>query len=261
MERCLQQRRLREENRAHLRRLQDEMAEARAFQQGMLPPAEAVIEGLPVHCRHLPCSELAGDVYDYAACGSGRAALLVADVSGHGASAAMLTGIVKSSFHAALATGHDPETVATTVARALRPFGPERFVTLICVCVEPHSGRLTYVNAGHPPGLLWSAGGAPVPLPPTGPIISPVLTGAAWRRREATLARGGRLLLYSDGLTEASSETDLFGEARLLEIVAAHPGGGGPLLDSLLETVSAFRAGRPQGDDITLVTAGVGGAV
>jgi serine phosphatase RsbU (regulator of sigma subunit) len=255
VDRCLERRRLQEENRAHLRRLQEEMSEARAFQRSMLPASEAVVEGVSVACRHLPSSELAGDIYDYAACGAGRAALLVADVSGHGAPAAMLTGVVKSSFHEALGAGAEPERIAAVVASALRPFGPERYVTLLCAVAEPAARRLHFVNAGHPPGLLWSGSRPPERLEPTGPIVSPVLPGAAWRRREAALRPGDRLLLYTDGLTEPSSEAEPFGEARVRGILARHPRAGAPLLDDLLAAVETFRVGRPQTDDITLVAA------
>ncbi len=257
VERCLQQRRLREENRAHLGRLQEELSGARAFQQSLLPAPHAEADGLLIACRLLPCAELAGDVYDYGPCGGGRTAVLVADVSGHGASAAMLTGIVKSSFYAALAAGHEPDRMAAGIASALRPFGPERFISLICVCVDPGARALEYVNAGHPAGLLWGGSHPIETLPPTGPILSAALDGAVWLRRRLPLAPGERLLLYTDGVTEASSGTDYFGEERLRRAIERRPEGGGPLLDDLLSAVESFRGGRPQGDDLTLVTVGL----
>ena len=82
LERCLELRRLSAENRRHTSRLEAELAAARAFQQSLLPPASAHVEGLAIEARYLPCAELGGDLYDYAASGPGRATLLIADVAG-----------------------------------------------------------------------------------------------------------------------------------------------------------------------------------
>ncbi|HKY32391.1 MAG TPA: SpoIIE family protein phosphatase [Candidatus Polarisedimenticolia bacterium] len=255
VERCLEQRALREQNRAHIRRLQDELSEARAFQQSLLPPAEATVAGVALSCRLRPCTELAGDLYDYALCGGGRAAMMVADVSGHGGSAAMLTGLVKSSFHGAIGGGQAPEAVAAAIASALGPFGPGRFVTLICLCVDAAAGRIDYVNAGHPPGILWGDSRPAVELPPTGPIVSPALDGASWVRRSVPAGPGDRWLLYTDGLTEASTDHAFFGDQRLRDVVRRHPQGGAPLLEGLLAAETEFRAGRPPADDLTLLAA------
>src|SRR6266571_195662 len=95
VQRCLELRRLNKENSHHVMLLQREIAEARAFQQSMLPKEQGRIGNVAVCARYIPCFELGGDLYDYAAHPSSTA-FLIADVSGHGASAAMLTGIVKS---------------------------------------------------------------------------------------------------------------------------------------------------------------------
>jgi sigma-B regulation protein RsbU (phosphoserine phosphatase) len=91
VERCVELRWRRQENRRYLKRLETQMAEARAFQQSLLPDRDAVVNRLAICCRYTPCSGLGGDLYDYAAAGSGQTALLIADVCGHGVSAAMLT--------------------------------------------------------------------------------------------------------------------------------------------------------------------------
>ena len=81
--------------------------------------------------------------------------MLVADVSGHGVSAAMLTGVVKSAFHSASAEGYEPRCVVERIANGIRPFGNQHFITLICARVR--DGSLDFVNAGHPPGILSNA--------------------------------------------------------------------------------------------------------
>src|SRR5262245_61394453 len=152
VERCLELRRLHSQNRKHLQRMEKELAEARAFQQSLLPPPQDKVGGISVAARYVPCSELAGDFYDYIASDNDAVTLLVADVSGHGASAAMLTGIVKSAFHSASRSGYEPASVVQLVSSGIRAFDHRHFITLICVRVQ--RGMLEFVNAGHPPGIL-----------------------------------------------------------------------------------------------------------
>jgi sigma-B regulation protein RsbU (phosphoserine phosphatase) len=255
IDRCLDLRRLEDDNRAYLGRLQSELDEARALQQGLLPAEHALLGEVEIDCRYVPCSEVGGDFCDFADAGRGRVALLVADVSGHGASAAMLTGIVKSSFHAAHAEGYDPLAVATRAFHALRTFPPNRYVTIGCAVVDPREDCIEYVNAGHPPPYFWSGKGTPVPMKPTGPIISPVFDTPRWTRARVAFPRGSCLLLCTDGVTEAPAGEGMFGEERLLSEIRTHAEGGGPLLDALLDAVRNFSAGRPQPDDLTLLTA------
>src|SRR5687768_10090823 len=129
VERCLELQWRREAHRVHLQHLEDELSQARAFQQSLLPPREATFNGLSVCSQYLPYSGIGGDLYDYAAADAGQTALLVADVSGHGLGAAMMTSVVKSAFHAARVDGYDPLTVVHRVWGALAAFGPEKFVT------------------------------------------------------------------------------------------------------------------------------------
>jgi len=254
VERCLELRWHREENRRHVLRLETELAEARAFQEGLLPPREATIGGLDVWCRYTPCSELGGDLYDYAVDAGGRAALVIADVAGHGASAAMLTGIVKSAFRAAHVEAYDPLSVVDRVWNGVAAFGVERFVTLIAVVVSPTDRRLAFVNAGHPSGLLWNASGI-TPLDSTGPLVSPALTSSRWDRVVAPFARGDRLLLYTDGVSDALASDDNPGEAQMRAAIERHPEGGAALLDAILDDVRHVEGRRPHRDDLTLMTA------
>ena len=92
---------------------------------------------MAICCRYTPCSALGGDLYDYAAAAPGRTALLIADVSGHGVSAAMLTGIVKSAFQASHVDGFEPLAVVQRVSTGLAAFSPERFVTLVAALISP----------------------------------------------------------------------------------------------------------------------------
>jgi sigma-B regulation protein RsbU (phosphoserine phosphatase) len=254
VERCLELRWRRHESRRHLHRLETELGEARAFQQGLLPVADMAIDQLAVSSRYVSCSELGGDLCDYVSIGSGRVALLIADVMGHGVSAAMLTGVVKSAFRASNADGYEPRAVVQRLWRNMASFGYEKFVTLVAGVLWLEEERLDYVNAGHPAGLLFS-GERRVRLTSTGPLVSPALDNCRWEQRSIDFGSGDRLLLYTDGVSEGLAGDDDFGEEAIIAIAEQSPDGGAALLDAILDRVRERFGGRPQPDDLTLLTA------
>ena len=257
VERCIELRWRREDHRQNLKRLETEMAEARAFQQSLLPERENIVNGMRVCARYSPCSGLGGDLYDYVSAPRGQTALLMADVSGHGVSAAMLTGIVKSAFHASHVDGFDPTSVVQRVSMGLAAFSPDRFVTLVAALFCPEDGHLRYVNAGHPPILLWGREREPQWLPSTGPLVSPVLVGTTWHASVVPMSIGDHLLLYTDGVWEPLANEDGRAEERFTASVVRVPDGGAPLLDSILAEVDRELAEDQQPDDLTLLTANV----
>lgn len=253
VERCLEQKRLEYADRHHLRRLERELEEARVFQQAMLPARSAAIGGISVFAQYSPCFELAGDFFDYVAVPAGGAAILIADVSGHGASAAMLTGVVKSAFRSAASDMYEPVCVAQCVANAIASFAANRFITLICARVMGNS--LEFVNAGHPPGILARDGSVAGLLESTGPIISPAIVRAPQKHTIQVRRGSDRLVLFTDALIEAESESGEYGLERLVHEVTAGAMDGDALSRKLLQSVQEFASGRPIADDLTLVIA------
>ena len=257
VDRCLELRWRREEHRLSLKRLEEEMGEARAFQQSLLPAREKILNRVAVCCRYTPSSALGGDLYDYAVTSTGRSALLIADVSGHGVSAAMLTGIVKSAFHASHVDGFEPSAVVQRVSMGLAAFSPDRFVTLVSALISPEERQVRYVNAGHPPVALWGRSREPLWLQSTGPLISPVLATSTWGAPVVPIDEGDHLLLYTDGISDVLADDDGRAEKRFTSVIDRAADGGGPLLDTILADVRHELAGRPQPDDLTLLTAKV----
>ena len=269
--RCLELRKLAEENRRHVGRLEGELREARAFQKSLLPPETNKVEGVSIAARYLPCSELGGDFFDYCGGGRGRTTVLIADVSGHGASAAMLTGIVKAAFRSAQAEAYEPSAVIARISASLRDLADNMMVTAFCARFTRDTRTLEYINAGHPPGILMtephgegaSARGAadaneaePVLLASTGPLISPVFPDPVFEQKSLSLQPGQSLLLYTDGVVEAQAESREFGLAGVLGLVKGRDGGAqGELLDAILASVRAHLGSRPAADDITLLAA------
>jgi len=256
VDRCIELRRLSEANRRHTLRLESELSQARAFQKSLLPPREGRVEGLSISYRYDPCYELGGDFVDYVAAAADRAALLVADVSGHGVSAAMLTGLVKSAFRSSRDDGFDPVATVSRLWSSLGSFGDERFVTLVCAVLDLRQGTLDYVNAGHPAPFVWCGAGPLTRLAPTGPLVTAALPALAWRKESIAFGPGASLLFYTDGVTEASGDDGDFGFARLEDAIGGHPEGGPPLLAAIVAALRRHAGGRPQGDDWTLLTAG-----
>ncbi len=255
--RCLELRRLREEKQRTLKRMARELQQARDFQRGLLPPTNLQLDRVTIQARYRACQELAGDFYDYATIDRGIVALIVADVVGHGASAAMMTSLVKSSFQASRSDWFEPSAVVARVRESISTFDESKFLTLVAARLEFGSKvAMTYACAGHPQPILHRTGESPTLLPPTGPLLSPALAEIPCDQASVDLEVGDRLLFYTDGIIEARSGTGTghFGEDRLAALVAQSNLDGDQLLNSILDAVSDYSGlGDRCEDDMTLL--------
>ncbi len=254
VDRCLELRRLRQERERYLDRVERELEEARQFQLGLLPPSEFQARGLTIAARCQACSELAGDVYDYVETRDGGVALLIADVVGHGASAAMMTGLVTAGFRASHVDDFEPRAVVGRIREGLRDFDPGRFVTLCCARLHPDRDQLIYVNAGHPEPIVRRADGSAVLLDSTGPILSSALFEIPCEQGSADFAPGDSLLLYTDGVTESRGPRGFFGRDQLVEAFLRREPRGAEFLVALLAELDAFSESSGRQDDVTLLT-------
>jgi sigma-B regulation protein RsbU (phosphoserine phosphatase) len=252
--RCLELRRLREERELFLKRVERELEEARRFQVSLLPPPHFEAAGLSINARYRACNELAGDIYDYVAAGDGAFAILIADVVGHGTSAAMMTGVVKAAFRASYADGFDPLAVVERIREGTRDFDPSRFVTVCCALVNPARNQLKYVNAGHPAPIARTKLATPVLLSSTCPLLTSALADVSCEEATVEFGPGDSILFYTDGVTEARGATGMFSEERLISTMTRGDRRGAVLLDGLLADVAAFTGSSSHQDDITLLT-------
>ena len=260
VQRCLEARRLSRENRAYLSRLESELRAAQVFQQSLLPDRTASLNGFEVSFLYEPCDELGGDFCDYVLRDDLPGAMLVSDVSGHGASSAMITGMVKQAFHAAVQEDFAHVAVLERIAAASRLFPDGKYVTATAVRFRQASTVFEYASAGHPPGLLLGYDGSVIPLEPSATIIHPALPHWRCEQRVARMERGDQLLLYTDGLTEAQNgDGDDFGFERLVALAPQLAGpttsveaGRTDLLAALRQELARFAGGRPLDDDLTL---------
>lgn len=238
------------------RRRQREMQRAREIQQHLLPNG-VNIPGLTIARDYQPAEDVAGDYYDLIPMADGSWLLVIADVAGHGISAAMAATLLKALLLCESENSFHPTEILDRVNRrmfSLLPTGV--FVTVLLAAWNPNDHRLTYVNAGHPPGLLWNPRDGFRELAAS-EIPVGVMPEVEYIARELPLTTSDRLVLVTDGLVEAFAPTgELFGTDRLKQLIVNHAAATpSELLDAILTAVRAFAGNRPLQDDLTLLVA------
>ena len=236
-------------------RIERELELAAAIQREILPQSLPHVEGLELGASNLPTRQVGGDYYDLIPLSRGRLAFLVADVSGKGIPAALLVSTVHAAVHLQI---DEAKTVAELVGRIdrhLRRYAATRkYLTLFFGLIEPDSGKLRYVSAGHNPALLFRASGERSRLESTGLPVG-MFDGGSWREETLEMSPGDLLCVYTDGLTEAVNEADEeFGMERLTAAVERSLAlSAGGLCDGVMADVADFARGMPQYDDQTLL--------
>ena len=240
-----------------LRAIEQELATARRIQTALLPRVAPDIRGATLAFRHVPAAAVAGDLYQFLEVGPRGVGILVADVSGHGVAAALIASMVKVAAAAQQPQAYDPARVLAGIHLALaRELPSGQFLTAVYVYVDLERRLVRHASAGHPPALIQRAGdGVIVPAGATGPLLIS-LAPAEYPVSEWALAPGDRLLLYTDGVTEAlGAGEEMFGLGRLTAVMTNGAAGPEALLTSVIDAVRDF-AGRPESsfaDDCTLV--------
>ncbi|MDR0898364.1 MAG: serine/threonine-protein phosphatase [Oscillospiraceae bacterium] len=206
-----------------------------------------------------PAREVGGDYYDVFPLDDGRAAVVIADVSGKGVVAAEFMGIARSIIRDS-AQRHPTPADAFTDANARMCAINEGglFVTAFMGFLAPMTGQFQYANAGHNYPLLRRAGGAYDWLkPPRADFVLAGITGKAYTPYEMTLAPGDALFLYTDGATEAMNPRgEFYGNDRLravLDRCAAEGLSPFGLREAVREDIARFTDGADQSDDLTLL--------
>lgn len=240
------------------RHRQSEMQQAREIQEHLLPNGVRV-PGLWIGRHFQPTDDVAGDYYDFIPLSNGSWLLVVADVAGHGIPAAMAAAIFKALLLCAAQTRHAPDDLLKHVNRqfmSLLP--PGRFVTVLLAVWQPDARRLTYVNAGHPAGLLWNPQSGFRELAATAVPVGILQDDAPYQSRSLAVTPQDRLVWFTDGLIEAfSPEGEMFGTTRLRGLIAQH-GTEHPeqLLATIFAAVKKFVGDATYKDDLTLLVIG-----
>jgi serine phosphatase RsbU (regulator of sigma subunit)/pSer/pThr/pTyr-binding forkhead associated (FHA) protein len=234
-------------------RLEQEINIARDIQQGLLPRGFKDYANMDLSGCNFPCLSVGGDYYDVFPIGDGRTAFLIADVSGKGLGAALLTTMLQGAL-SGMTFGTDPARVFNHINRFLCDHAEVGRYATMFLGVMDAQGHLEFINAGHPSPFLIRRGKAETPFTegsyPVGLVPEAEYTAACLR-----LEPGDTLVLYSDGVTEAMDpEDEMFGMKRFEEVLndtsdvtLEH------LQERILEAVENFARGARQADDLTLL--------
>ena len=236
-------------------RLEREMQLAAEIQRQILPKGAPVVPGFQLAGWYRPARQVGGDYYDLFPLRDGRIGLVLGDVSGKGMPAALMV----STLHSALRLLLDQAAFGPALLEKLNRHISEssaanKFITMLLVELDPLSGVLHYMNAGHNPGILLRGDGAVEQLGAGGLPLG-LLPEARFQSRALTLEPRDLFCIYSDGITEAESPSEEeFGMGRLIELLREGQDRPLPeLIEAIPQAVGEFSQGRPQGDDQTLV--------
>ena len=240
-------------------RVRQELATATRIQRSLLPAAPPEVAGYRSHAYLETCYEVGGDLYDFYVAGDGALYFMLGDVSGKGMGAAILMSSVLASARVLYEACEDPGVLVTRLSAMLqRSTESGHFVTAFVGRLDPRSGEIRFVNAGHPPPFLVSRD-ALRELPSNGIPIG-VLPDFPYAAETVTLAPGETLTIFSDGIPEAQRGELFFEEKRLadvLQTMAADAAAGSLPLEAMsrkvMEAVDGFLEGTPRSDDITLL--------
>jgi hypothetical protein len=239
-----------------LRLIDREVQSAQRIQTGILPHEIPDVRGLDVAVRYRPMTTVAGDFYDFTSFGDGRLGILIADVLGHGLGASLIASMLKVAFTAEAAHAAQPGAVLSGVNTTLVGLlsRDRDYVTACYVVATSGTGELVYANGGHPPPLLMNPAGSVQALEDGGTILGQFAL-ATYSSHAITVALGSRLLLYTDGVTEAVNRAgEMFGLDRLKDLLRAHQDrDANSCAELLLTAVDDWRGGRILDDDLTVI--------
>ncbi len=243
------------EERFERERMERELELATEIQQRFQPSSPPVIEGYEFQGISFSCYEIGGDYYDFIARHNNKMLIALGDVSGKGTAAALLMSSLHAAIHAQAAAKSSLAETVTAVNQYLADNTPtNRFVTLFIAELDPLTGKILFINAGHNPPLIGRADGSVEQLASGGFPLG-IIETAEYEIGETVLNTNDVLVIYSDGVSEAANPTgEEFGMERLSEVIQTNlKKSAAGLRDKIESSLSTFTQSAPAGDDITLV--------
>lgn len=242
-----------------LRAQEKEFEQAREIQQRLLPSEIPQIQGFEIVAAWQPARSVSGDYYDVLKFSDRKLGLCIADVVGKGMPAALLMSNIQAAVKAFATETTQPKDVCTQVNRFLRNnIAQDQFITFFYCLLDADAQALTYTRAGHNPPFLIRKDGSHTELETGGPALG-ILENYDLPQQEIMLSSGDRILLYTDGVTEAmNAENEEFGEARLLDLLLENRILSADALQNRVMTdLAEFTHGAFQ-DDVTMVVVAAG---
>src|SRR5215469_13952138 len=238
-----------QQERSEREKMSREAQEARSIQQALLPKSSPFIPGFAVSGLSIPAGAIGGDWYDFIDLHDGCWGLVLADVSGKGTAAALLMSATRAMLRSLAQNACSPGEVLEKLNGLLvNDFPSGRFVTMVYGVLDPAARTFTFANAGHLPPLVVDGPGARYVTTEMGLPLG--LQSGSFSEVTAEIGEGARLVLYSDGITEAENSVDeQYGTARL----AAYTSRSGATMDGLVDEVRRFANGEGLRDDATVI--------
>jgi hypothetical protein len=248
------------DNEKELATIARELETAKQIQSFILPQKTVDIEGLQLVAHYVPMASVAGDFYDFARVDEKRLGILVADVSGHGVPASLISSMVKIAFSSQLPHAGDPARVLAGINQVLCGKLESDFVTAGYLYIDTEKQGVTYAGAGHPPLFLWRGSEQKIYAYREKGIILGQFEEAQYQNIDLNLKSGDRFILYTDGIIEATNAAcEFFGWDLFKEFISSHASlSAGQFADDLIQRVTGWSGKDSQetlDDDITLVVA------
>ena len=243
------------DERINRERMEHELELATEIQQRFQPSGPPIIAGYEFQGISFSCYEIGGDYYDFIPRPDGSMLIALGDVSGKGTAAALLMSSLHAAIHGQVAATSSLEATISAVNTYLSENTPaNRFVTLFATELDPATGVLRYINAGHNPPLIGRSDGTIEQLSAGGLPLG-IMPFAEFELGETRLGEGDVLVVYSDGVSEANNlAEEEFGLERLRDVLKANlKGTASSIRDKVESALSEFTGTAPANDDITLV--------
>ena len=207
-------------NERKLHAIEEEIEIARRIQQSNLPANIRSPGGIDIAARYVPMSAVAGDFYDVQIKDESGVGILIADVSGHGVGAALIGSMLKIAFASQAEYISNPARVLMEINRILQGKLEQSFVTACSLFIDSKNRTISYASAGHPPPFLWRKSTMEMRRLSLGGTILGPFPDTMYENTILNIVLDDRLVLYTDGITEANNKTgELFGENRLESLI------------------------------------------
>ncbi|MGB2752136.1 MAG: SpoIIE family protein phosphatase [Pyrinomonadaceae bacterium] len=243
------------DERINRERMERELELATEIQQRFQPEGPPTVEGYDFQGISFSCYEIGGDYYDFIERHDGKMLVALGDVSGKGTSASLLMSSLHAAVHGQVAAKTPLVQLVTSVNEYLTENTPgNRFITFFVTELDPATGELTFINAGHNPALIGRADGTIEQLDSSGLPLG-LMGFAEYEVGKARLNSGDVLFIYSDGVSEANNlAEDEFGMDRLIQVISTNVGrSASGIRDKVESALSDFTGTAAPNDDITLV--------
>jgi phosphoserine phosphatase RsbU/P len=243
-------------DRVAVARFEEELNLARQIQRTSLLSEFPTIPRCDVHALYIPSRQVGGDFYDVVPAGDGSFLIAIADVSGKGMPAALLSSMLQASLRTQSGDARSLATILKNINSLLyRSTAIHQFATFFLARVDGESLRLTFSNAGHNWPVVMRPDGNRTFLERGGTVLG-ILEDVEFEEAQVALGTGDLVVLYTDGVTEAmNARAEQFGEERLCEVVEAMPRGlsAREVAERLHRALGEFLDGREPQDDLTLL--------